>query len=120
MPANQTWNISKKFLDNVDKDDIEGIFELYHRYWMHSGQRVKVKSELSDSCPKSECGLNVLKRSESREWCEGVVQSIDQDGFLLVEVWSADGSKVVRSVHPDGNSFDMMQGLIMPKPRQTT
>ena len=100
MPANQTWNISKKFLDNVDKDDTEGIFELYHRYWMHSGQRVKVKSELSDSCPKSESG--------SSEWCEGVVQSIDQDGFLLVEVWSGDGGKVVRTVHPDGNSFDMM------------
>ena len=48
------------------------------------------------------------------------VQSIDQDGFLLVEVWSADGGKVVRSVHPDGNSFDMMHGLIVPKPRQTT
>ena len=111
MPANQTWNISKKFLDNVDKDDTEGIFELYHRYWMHSGKRVKVKSELSD--------MNVSKRGESSEWCEGVVQSIDQDGFSLVEVWSADGGKVVRSVHPDGNSFEMMQGLIMPKQRQT-
>ena len=96
----------------MDKDDTEGIFELYHRYWMHSGQRVKVKSELSD--------MNVSKRGDSSEWCEGVVQSIDQDGFLLVEVWSADGGKVVRSVHPDGNSFAMTQGLIVPKPRQTT
>ena len=119
MPASQTWNISKKFLDNVDKDDTEGIFELYHRYWMHSGHRFKVKSELSDSCPKSECSPNVSKRGKSSEWCDGVVQSIDQDGFLLVEVWSADGGKVVRSVHPDGNSFDMMQGLIVPKPCQT-
>ena len=118
MPANQTWNISKKFLDNVNKDDTEDSFELYHRYWMHSGQRVKVKSESSDNCPKSESKRG--ERSESSEWCEGVVQSIDQDRFLLDEVWSADGGKVVRSVHPDRNSFDMMQGLIMPKPRQTT
>ena len=86
---------------------------------MHSGQRVKVKSELSDSCPKSECGPNLSKLGKSSEWCEGAVQSIDQDGFLLVEVWSTDGGKVVRSVHPDGNSFDMMQGLIVPKQRQT-
>ena len=103
----------------MDKDDTEGIFELYHRYWMHSGHRFKVKSELSDSCPKSEWVPTVSKRGESSEWCEGVVQSIDQDGFLLDEVWSADGAKVVRSVHPDGNSFDMMQGLIVPKQRQT-
>ena len=85
--------------------------------------RVKVKSELSDSCPKSgpsECGPNVSKRSESSEWCEGVVKSIDEDGFLLVEVLSRDGAKVVQSVQPDGNSFDMLQGLIIPKLRQTT
>ena len=87
---------------------------------MHSGHRVKVKLKLSDSCLKSEWVPNVSKRGKSSEWCEGVVQSIDQDGFLLDEVWSADGGKVVRSVHPDENSFDMMHGLIVPKPGQTT
>lgn len=41
------------------------------------------------------------------------VTGIDQFGFLTVT--SRDG--VTSSVEPDGNSFDMMQGLIAPKIR---
>lgn len=39
------------------------------------------------------------------------IHGIDENGFL--EVREATGQ--VFSVHPDGNSFDMLQGLIMPK-----
>lgn len=42
----------------------------------------------------------------------GVVKGIDDSGYLLVEVESS--GKVV-SVVPGDNSFDMMQGLIIPK-----
>lgn len=38
------------------------------------------------------------------------VVGIDEFGFLVVET-----SKGVVTVHPDGNSFDMLQGLIVPK-----
>lgn len=38
------------------------------------------------------------------------ILGIDDYGYLLVEV---EGKK--ESVHPDGNSFDMLRGLILPK-----
>lgn len=38
---------------------------------------------------------------------------LDDYGYLLVE--SEDGTS--ESVHPDGNSFDMMRNLIIPKTR---
>lgn len=38
------------------------------------------------------------------------VVGIDEFGFLVVET-----TKGVLTVHPDGNSFDMLQGLIIPK-----
>lgn len=38
------------------------------------------------------------------------VVGIDEFGFLVVET-----SKGIATVHPDGNSFDMLQGLIIPK-----
>lgn len=37
---------------------------------------------------------------------------IDEFGFLLVQ---EDENKETESVHPDGNSFDMLRGLILPK-----
>ena len=36
---------------------------------------------------------------------------IDEDGYLLVQ---KSGEKP-ETVHPDGNSFDMLKGLIIPK-----
>ena len=42
----------------------------------------------------------------------GKVVRIDDDGFLLVRL--NDSGQVV-TAHPDGNSFDMMHGLIVPK-----
>lgn len=38
------------------------------------------------------------------------IVGIDEFGFLKVET-----SKGIQTVHPDGNSFDMLQGLIIPK-----
>ena len=43
-----------------------------------------------------------------------IVKGLDASGFLLVE--SKSGSFV--SLQPDGNSFDMMQGLISVKTRK--
>jgi hypothetical protein len=42
----------------------------------------------------------------------GVIKGIDDSGYLLVKVETS--GKVV-SVVPGDNSFDMMQGLIIPK-----
>jgi biotin---protein ligase len=43
---------------------------------------------------------------------EATVVGLDDYGFLLVRL-ASDGSTV--SVQPDGNSFDMMKNLILPK-----
>jgi biotin---protein ligase len=43
---------------------------------------------------------------------EATIVGLDDYGFLLVRL-QKDGSTV--SVQPDGNSFDMMRNLILPK-----
>lgn len=40
------------------------------------------------------------------------VLGIDEFGFLKIQV---DDTKKIESVQPDGNSFDMLRGLIIPK-----
>lgn len=42
----------------------------------------------------------------------GNVVQLDDDGFLVIRL--KDSGQLV-TAHPDGNSFDMMQGLIVPK-----
>ncbi|KAM6222690.1 biotin--protein ligase [Rhynchocyon petersi] len=67
-----------------------GVLPLYYKYWVHSGQRVRLGS------------------AEGPEVC---VVGLDDSGYLQVH---QKGSEVV-TVHPDGNSFDMMKNLILPK-----
>ena len=87
-----TFNSLEGFLSMIEKGTDEiCILNLYHTYWLHGKQSVQVKSD-----------NGVVK--------EGKIMSLDGDGFLLVEL----ENKLV-SVHPDGNSFDMLQGLIFPK-----
>ncbi|XP_054569507.1 biotin--protein ligase isoform X2 [Eptesicus fuscus] len=69
-----------------------GVLPLYYKYWAHSGQRVRLGS------------------AEGPEvWIVG----LDDSGFLQVH---QEGGQVV-TVHPDGNSFDMLRNLIVPKQR---
>ena len=91
-----TLNHLEGFLDSIEEsgeDGLSHILDLYHRYWLHGEQEVSLKDP----------GGSVTR---------GVVKSLDPEGFLAVQL-IPDG-KIV-SVHPDGNSFDMMQGLIQPK-----
>ena len=53
-------------------------------------------------------------RLESDTGPEARVQGLDEHGYLIVHL--AGGS--CQSVHPDGNSFDMIKNLIVPKLRQ--
>ena len=89
----QVFNKLEYYLDTIggNSEGEKDIFNLYHKYWLHGNQSVKL-------------------RSEDGTIRQGRVISLDSDGFLLVEV---DGHKL--QVHPDGNSFDMLQGLILPK-----
>lgn len=40
------------------------------------------------------------------------ILGIDDYGFLKIQL---DDNKTIESVQPDGNSFDMLRGLIIPK-----
>ncbi|XP_043206719.1 biotin--protein ligase-like [Amphibalanus amphitrite] len=72
--------------------DTAALAERYRSRWLHERQPVTVQRD-GESVPAEVCGL-------------------DQHGFLLVRA-AADGAEL--AVSPDGNSFDMMRGLIVPK-----
>jgi biotin--protein ligase len=42
----------------------------------------------------------------------GKIMGIDDYGFLKIELTD---TKDIVTVHPDGNSFDMLRNLILPK-----
>ena len=69
----------------------------YYKYWLHTHQQIRVQTG------DDETGV-----SDAR------VVGIDEFGFLRVE--DCDGQEY--SVMDDGNSFDMMQGLVRPKARR--
>ncbi|PIO22584.1 hypothetical protein AB205_0134620 [Aquarana catesbeiana] len=63
---------------------------MYYKYWVHSGQQVRLGGE-----------------DGPLAWIVG----LDDSGFLQV---LQEGKDVI-TVHPDGNSFDMIRNLIVPK-----
>ncbi|KAF7483768.1 Hypothetical predicted protein [Marmota monax] len=69
-----------------------GVLPLYYKYWIHSGQQVRLGSA---------------------EGPKVSIVGLDDSGFLQVH---QEGGEVV-TVHPDGNSFDMLRNLILPKRR---
>ncbi|KAJ7320567.1 hypothetical protein JRQ81_020078, partial [Phrynocephalus forsythii] len=67
-----------------------GVLPMYYKYWVHSGKQVQLGSNKGPMA-----------------WIVG----IDDSGFLQVQ---EEGKDVV-TVHPDGNSFDMLRNLLVPK-----
>ncbi|XP_061483664.1 biotin--protein ligase isoform X2 [Rhineura floridana] len=67
-----------------------GVLPMYYKYWIHSGKQVQLGS---DEGPIA--------------WIDG----IDDSGFLRVR----EEGKGIVTVHPDGNTFDMLRNLIIPK-----
>ena len=84
----EVFNHLERILQEYEEDETSVRSE-YKEHWLHQDQPVEV------------VGLG-----------EAVVQDIDDYGFLVVKRVQ-DGS--IKSVQPDGNSFDMMKGLIAPK-----
>lgn len=85
--------IERIYVSVQEKDDLQDLYDLYYKYWLHSNRSVIVKSE-------------------DGEEIAGTISGIDEYGFLLVNT-NKEGKPIC--VHPDGNSFDMMKGLIIPK-----
>lgn len=86
----RTVTVLEKLIDTFQDKGPDGVLPLYYKYWVHSGQRVR---------------LGGLEGPEV--WIVG----LDDSGFLQVQ--EEDGEVV--TVHPDGNSFDMLRNLIIPK-----
>ncbi|XP_063249286.1 biotin--protein ligase [Prinia subflava] len=86
----RTVTVLERLIEVFQEKGPNGVLPQYYKYWVHSGQRVRLGSE--DGAPA---------------WIVG----IDDFGYLQVH---QEGS-TVQSVHPDGNSFDMLRNLIVPK-----
>lgn len=79
-------------MDKVQNEGISQLKGMYYRYWLHSNQDITIMDASGD------------KR-------QGKISEIDDYGFLKVQL----ASGRMESVQPDGNSFDMLRGLILPK-----
>ncbi|XP_050355144.1 biotin--protein ligase isoform X2 [Nymphalis io] len=80
-------------LEILDQENgSEAFLELYYHYWLHDGEEIKVKSADGDSP------------------VQGTISGLDSAGWLLVKTSTGE----IR-VAPDGNTFDIMSGLIAPK-----
>ncbi|KAH8407265.1 hypothetical protein KR222_011794 [Zaprionus bogoriensis] len=86
------FNEIEAILAEVQNGNFEHFYALYYELWLHSEQRVKI------------CLQNDQQKDAN-------IIGIDEYGFLKVKL--ADGT--VETVQPDGNSFDMLKGLIVPK-----
>lgn len=72
---------------------IDRLVRLYHDNWLHSGASVTVRLAGAETAVAAS------------------ISGIDEFGFLRVR--TADGAE--HTAHPDGNSFDMLSGLIAPR-----
>ncbi|KAF7251066.1 Biotin--protein ligase [Varanus komodoensis] len=82
--------VLENLINTFQKKGPNGILPMYYRYWIHSGKKVQLEN---DEGPMV--------------WIVG----LDDAGFLQVH----EEGKDILTVHPDGNSFDMLRNLIVPK-----
>lgn len=88
------FNQLEILLDDIEKGNIQRFYDLYYKYWLHKNASVTILT------------LN-------GEYQEATVDDIDDFGYLRVNT-SIMGVSTKIAVHPDRNSFDFLQGLIIP------
>lgn len=88
----KVFNSFENIYDIVQNDHLDYFYDLYYKYWMHQDSEIKIQTQSG----KTE---------------DAKVVGIDDFGFLRVKL--ANGEET--TVHPDGNSFDMIRGLVAPK-----
>ncbi|XP_064607111.1 biotin--protein ligase-like [Liolophura sinensis] len=79
-------------INEFQKNGCEPFCDLYYKYWLHSGSRVRVEAEDEQ---------------------EVTIQGLDEHGYL--KVMTSSGEPL--SLQPDGNTFDMLRNLISIKAR---
>jgi len=85
-------NRFEEFFSIFSQQGFIPFLELYYQYWFHSNEKVKLETEEGT--------------------IEVVIQGITPSGFL--DAKDAHSEKYYE-LHPDGNSFDLMRGLIHKK-----
>jgi len=90
-----TFNKLERIINTFAEGKEDIIFEEYYDAWLHSNQQILVQDDLSKQSTRK---ANIL--------------AIDEFGYLIAQDLET-GEEF--KVHDDGNSFDMMQGLIRPK-----
>ncbi|KAL3270547.1 hypothetical protein HHI36_021085 [Cryptolaemus montrouzieri] len=89
----RVFNEIESLYDVVQNDNVDVFYDLYYKHWIHKDAKIRIKTEDGSSQ-------------------NATVVGIDDFGFLKVKLENGE----VSVVHPDGNTFDMIQGLIAPKP----
>ncbi|KAF6205234.1 hypothetical protein GE061_019401 [Apolygus lucorum] len=86
------FNKMEQVINMFNEGRLDEFYQTYYRYWLHSDAEVRVTNE--------DKSTQLVK-----------ITGIDSFGFLTVE----NSKGATMTVQPDGNSFDMMAGLISPK-----
>ncbi|XP_050314465.1 biotin--protein ligase isoform X2 [Anthonomus grandis grandis] len=87
----QVFNETEKLIDRMQVGNFDYFYDYYYEYWLHNDAVVTVTKQ------------GKLQQAK--------VVGISDQGYLKVK--SANGE--IEVVHPDGNTFDMLKGLIYPK-----
>lgn len=90
-----TFNVLEEVIEKCNSGEFAEVEALYYKYWLHQDQKIRIVENEDDFIK------NVT------------VTGIDEFGFLKV----IDDKNKEFTVFDDGNSFDMMEGLIRPKTR---
>ena len=90
-----TFNVLEEVIEKCNNGQFAEVEALYYKYWLHQDQNIRIIENEDD----------IIKNV--------TVTGIDEFGFLKVR----DSDKKEFTVFDDGNSFDMMEGLIRPKTR---
>ncbi|KAK9874227.1 hypothetical protein WA026_002579 [Henosepilachna vigintioctopunctata] len=87
------FNEIEDLYDIVQNDNLDHFYDLYYKHWIHMYDKIKVESD-------------------DGQTQNATILGIDDFGFLKVRMENGE----LEVVHPDGNTFDMVKGLVAPKP----
>ncbi|XP_047988406.1 biotin--protein ligase [Leguminivora glycinivorella] len=83
----------ERILEYIDSDGgVDAFREQYYQYWLHDNEKIQVR------------------RSGESSPIPGTVVGVDEAGWLRVLTAAGDVT-----VAPDGNTFDLMTGLVAPR-----
>lgn len=86
------FNEMEHLIEIVQAENMACLFDLYYKNWLHSDAEI------------------VIIDAKGKKKLATII-GVDEFGYLLVQ----QPGQAPESVHPDGNSFDILRGLISAK-----